>query len=163
MAPTEAFKARNMRVYMSGFHGLHRIEVAVAYWHRGHYIYGPARNPIEPLQFSTKKELMIIGTTADTAPIYTLDGRDLVLESDVGALRKAMLDQFMRQKMSEPHGDGATYVDQNTGMGGGNRDRIIEKPHSQQQGQQQQSVHGGAHTQSKYTPSTPDLRNPLMG
>jgi hypothetical protein len=96
-----AVKANKMRPFISGFHGQHAMEVGVAYWYRGHYLYGPARNPIEPLQFATKKEGMVMGTAAGTAPIYkvshskyniaTVDSvRERVFEHEVGALRKSM-------------------------------------------------------------------------
>jgi hypothetical protein len=107
-----AVKANRIRPFINGFHGQHSMEVAIAYWHRGHYLYGPTRNPIEPLQFVTQNQAMIVGTAVGTAPIYevsqsnhstaTVDsvgGR--VYEYQVGALRKSMEYEWQKTVLAD--------------------------------------------------------------
>lgn len=89
MAPNDAVKAKNMKVYISGFVGQHPIETGVAYWYRGHYLFGQAGNPVQPLLFPTKKEILIVGTTADTAPPYNEKDSNHVNERSVAALDKS--------------------------------------------------------------------------
>jgi len=110
--PQPAVKANKLRPFISGFHGQHSMEVGVAYWYRGHYLYGPARNPIQPLQFATKKEVMVMGTAAETAPIYKVSHSkynlatvhsvgERVFEHEVGALRKSMEHEWQKAVLME--------------------------------------------------------------
>lgn len=88
---------------ISGLKGKFPIHTAVAYWYRGHYIYGTTGNPIEPVPFATK-EIHIIGTTANTAPIYDPNDVDLKWEFELLALHKSMLnewDNITRDKAAE--------------------------------------------------------------
>jgi hypothetical protein len=110
--PQPDVKANKLRPFISGFHGQQSMEVGVAYWYRGHYLYGPARNPIQPLQFAMKKEVMIMGTAVETAPIYkvshskynlaTVDSvGERVFEHEVGALRKSMEHEWQKAVLAE--------------------------------------------------------------
>ncbi|KAF1968809.1 hypothetical protein BU23DRAFT_256414 [Bimuria novae-zelandiae CBS 107.79] len=82
--PPGALKANDSKVYISGFGGQHPIDVGVAYWYRGHYVYSEAGLPIQPLPYATRKGVHIMGSTYDSAPPYQPGiGRD---ESEVAAL-----------------------------------------------------------------------------
>ncbi|KAF2267955.1 hypothetical protein CC78DRAFT_590193 [Lojkania enalia] len=84
----------DLKCYISGIEGLHPIRVGVAYYYRGHYIYGRSMNPLEPLPYSTKtKRMTIAGTIPGSAPPYDQHGMNLVRESDVGALSKAIVSE----------------------------------------------------------------------
>lgn len=86
-ARTAAFRAHHQRVYISGLKGEHSLETGVAYHYRGHFIYAyPAGNPIEPVPFSTKKGINIIGTTQESAPLYIANAPGLRDESEIRAL-----------------------------------------------------------------------------
>ncbi|KAF2708201.1 hypothetical protein K504DRAFT_534839 [Pleomassaria siparia CBS 279.74] len=103
MAPRDKkMEAEEIRVYISGFHGLHSLEVGCCYFFRGHYVYGPAQNPIEFLPFATRKKMTVMGTAMDRAPVYERYGvqeRTRVEEHDVGALRKSIW--FQRRDMAD--------------------------------------------------------------
>jgi hypothetical protein len=85
-------------VSISGIRGKHPIRVGVAYWYRGHFLYGSHGNPVEPVAFATK-EVNIIGTTVDTAPPYNPHGVDLENEWEIAALHKGMVHEW--EKMME--------------------------------------------------------------
>jgi hypothetical protein len=73
----------------------------VAYHYRGHFIYAyPAGNPIEPVPFSTKKGINIVGIVQDRAPIYDPQDPDLVPESQIAALQRACMheQEFQREQ-----------------------------------------------------------------
>jgi hypothetical protein len=92
-------KAQNQPVYISGIQGQHSLETGVAYHYRGHYIYAcPAGNPIEPVPFSTKNGINIIGTVRYLAPRYDAHARGLVHEESVGALSKACWQEEKRME-----------------------------------------------------------------
>lgn len=82
-------KPDKTRCHISGFLGSHPLRLGIAYYYRGHYIYSQARTPIEPQVFSTKGKTIISGTTANTAPEYNKQDRNLVPERTVSALAKA--------------------------------------------------------------------------
>ncbi|KAF2787432.1 hypothetical protein K505DRAFT_396698 [Melanomma pulvis-pyrius CBS 109.77] len=119
MAPKTGGNSKKTRVYISGFHGQHAIEVGVAYWYRGHYIYGPARNPIEPLQFATKKGIMIAGTVIETAPPYVRSDQTCIMEYEVGALRKAMMKESQDKEMKAEENDAKIVEEKEETSGNG--------------------------------------------
>lgn len=74
-------------VYISGISGHHPLQVGLAYYYRGHYIYAyPARNLIEPVPYSTRKGIMIQGIVSGSAPGYEEGDARLVGEESVRAL-----------------------------------------------------------------------------
>ena len=87
--------------------------VGIAYWYRGHYIYGPAFNPIQPITFANKKEIMIAGTTAETAPPYAQFDKDRVSEVTIAALEKAMHAEWMRQLEEKRSADMDLHIEMN--------------------------------------------------
>ncbi|KAF1947626.1 hypothetical protein EJ02DRAFT_390665 [Clathrospora elynae] len=102
-------KALNQRVYISGLQGHHTLEVGVAYHYRGHYLYAyPARTPIEPIPFSTKKGINLSGIVDDGAPVYNPKARHLVPESEIAALQRSCFHEQERQKEQEEVGKWAT-------------------------------------------------------
>jgi hypothetical protein len=82
-------KAQTQRCFISGIHGLQTLETGVAYHYRGHFIYSPALNPIEPIPFSTRRGINIVGRVLDSAPRYDADAGDMVHEVSLGALEKS--------------------------------------------------------------------------
>jgi hypothetical protein len=99
---TARYKALNQRVYISGLQGSHTLEVGVAYHYRGHFIYAyPAGNPIEPVSFSTKKGINIVGVVQDRAPIYDPQAPGLVPEGQISALNRACMHEQEFQKEQE--------------------------------------------------------------
>lgn len=94
-------KAVNQKVYISGLQGQHSLEVGVAYYYRGHFIYAPSRNPIEPVPFSTRTGIQIVGTRAELAPRYEADGKSLVSELTISALNKSCHRIWHAQKEEE--------------------------------------------------------------
>jgi hypothetical protein len=84
-----AAKAKQ-HIYISGIEGRQLLELGVAYHYRGHYIYAiPALNPIEPVPFSTKGGINIVGTVPHLTPPYDPHAPDLVPEPSVAALNKS--------------------------------------------------------------------------
>ncbi|KAI4664565.1 uncharacterized protein J4E79_002862 [Alternaria viburni] len=95
-------KATKQRVFISGLKGDHTLETGVAYHYRGHFIYAyPVGNPIEPVPFSTKKGINIVGVVTDQAPLYDSKKPDLVLESTVAALQRSCVHEWEWQKEQE--------------------------------------------------------------
>jgi hypothetical protein len=95
-------KATRQRVFISGIEGSHTLEVGVAYHYRGHFIYAyPAGNPIEPVPFSTKKGINIVGLMQDRAPIFNSKAPHLVPESEIAALQRACIHEKEFQKEQE--------------------------------------------------------------
>ncbi|KAL5120671.1 hypothetical protein ACEQ8H_001420 [Pleosporales sp. CAS-2024a] len=81
-------RAQTMRVYISGLKGHHSLQMGVAYYFRGHYLYSfPAGNPIEPVPFGTKGGISIVGVVGEAAPKWE-EGE--VEEREIGALRKSV-------------------------------------------------------------------------
>lgn len=92
-------------VSISGIQGRHPISVGVAYWYRGHFLYGPHGNPVEPIPFATK-EIHIIGTTIDTAPPYNPHSMDLEDEREIAALHRGMIrewENMLEENSIKPH------------------------------------------------------------
>ncbi len=84
-------KATSTYVYISGLSGHHTLEVGLAYYYRGHYIYAyPAGTLIEPIPYSTRKGIMIQGIVSPSAPEYHRGAEDLVEEGSVEALRASI-------------------------------------------------------------------------
>ncbi|KAF1932578.1 uncharacterized protein M421DRAFT_416202 [Didymella exigua CBS 183.55] len=84
-------KALETRVYISSLSGDHSLEVGLAYYYRGHYIYAaPTGNLIEPIPYSTRKGIMLQGVVDDGAPKYDVNAEELRSEEDVGALSKSV-------------------------------------------------------------------------
>jgi hypothetical protein len=80
-------KALHTRVYISGLSGHHSLEVGLAYYYRGHYIYAyPAGNLIEPVPYSTRKGIMIQGIVSESAPGYDAKEDGLREEDEIRAL-----------------------------------------------------------------------------
>jgi hypothetical protein len=96
-----AAKAQGQRVFVSGIQGQQTLELGVAYHYRGHYIYATAGNPIEPVPFSTKKGINIIGTVQHLAPRYDSNAPDLVPEPSIAALNKSCHHARKAQKERE--------------------------------------------------------------
>ncbi|KNG46943.1 hypothetical protein DDE82_006356 [Stemphylium lycopersici] len=95
-------KATQQRVFISGLKGTHTLEKGVAYHYRGHFIYAyPAGNPIEPVPFSTKKGINIVGIAKDRAPGYDPKDPGLVYESSVRALDKSFAREWKGQREEE--------------------------------------------------------------
>lgn len=100
--PPGAQKATGMEVNISGFFGVHPIQIGVAYWYRGHYIYSRAGVPVEPIPFAAKKGLHIVGTTFDTAsPILEVDSHGIRNESKVAALQRSMVHSWEEQESNK--------------------------------------------------------------
>jgi hypothetical protein len=102
-------KSQTQPVYISGIRGQHTLETGVAYHYRGHYVYAsPAGNPIEPVPFSTKKGINIIGTVRYLAPRYDPNAPELVPEESIGALSKAcwLREQDAAKAVAEEQADG---------------------------------------------------------
>ena len=76
----EVLEPDTMRVHISGVEGMHPLRVGIAYWYRGHYLYGAALNPVEPQPFATKKKVLLNGVQRESAPIYSQTDEDLVPE-----------------------------------------------------------------------------------
>lgn len=72
----------------------------VAYGYRGHYLYGPLGNPIEPVSFSTKTGIQIRGILDPNIPPYNKDAEDLVDEEEVAHLLNAG-HHFLAEKKEE--------------------------------------------------------------
>lgn len=84
-------KALHIQVYISGLSGQHTLEVGLAYYYRGHYIYAcPASNLIEPIPYSTRKGIMIQGVVSETAPWYDRSAPGLGEEREIRALEKSV-------------------------------------------------------------------------
>lgn len=93
--PSQGVKAKkSMRVYISGFTDKHPIETGVAYFYRGHYLYGAIGNPTTPVTFASKKEIMVVSTTTDTAPEYNQRAPGLQAEHTIAALHKSMVHEW---------------------------------------------------------------------
>ena len=73
---------------------MHPLRVGIAYWYRGHYLYGAALNPVEPQPFATKKKVLLNGVQRESAPIYSQTDEDLVPEPVIGFLPKARWTEF---------------------------------------------------------------------
>ncbi|KAF2852187.1 hypothetical protein T440DRAFT_488295 [Plenodomus tracheiphilus IPT5] len=85
-----ARQARNQPVYISGIKGQHSLETGVAYYYRGHHIYSAAAaNPIDPIPFSTRKGISVVGIAQHLAPLYAPQAADLVPEASIAALDRA--------------------------------------------------------------------------
>ncbi|KAF2687470.1 hypothetical protein K458DRAFT_429379 [Lentithecium fluviatile CBS 122367] len=91
--PSKGTKAKNMLVHVSGISNKHPIQTGVAYWYRGHYLFGLQGNPVEPVPFATK-EIHIIGTTPETAPKYEVQDPMLVEEYEIAALYRSMVHEW---------------------------------------------------------------------
>jgi hypothetical protein len=87
-----------VQVRISGIRGRHPIETGVAYWYRGHYLYGIYGNPLEPVSFATK-EIHILGTTMDSAPPFDRHEPWLQEEGEIAALRKSMVHEWQKMMM----------------------------------------------------------------
>lgn len=84
-------KAQHTHVYISGLQGHHTLEVGLAYYYRGHYLYAfPAGNLIEPVPFSTRTGITIRGILSASAPVYEAGREGLVSEAGVRALEKSV-------------------------------------------------------------------------
>ncbi|KAH6859072.1 hypothetical protein BKA58DRAFT_449489 [Alternaria rosae] len=95
-------RATKQRVFISGLKGDHTLETGVAYHYRGHFIYAyPAGNPIEPVPFSTKKGINIVGVVQDQAPFYESQNSDLVSENTVAALQRSCIHEWEWQQEQE--------------------------------------------------------------
>ncbi|KAH9877225.1 hypothetical protein IAQ61_002588 [Plenodomus lingam] len=82
-----AQQARQQPVYISGVKGQHSLEVGVAYFYRGHHIYSAAAaNPIDPIPFSTRRGISVVGVAQHLAPPYAPQAADLVPEASIRAL-----------------------------------------------------------------------------
>ncbi|KAF1959878.1 hypothetical protein CC80DRAFT_584583 [Byssothecium circinans] len=95
-----ATKGKNMSVFISGFRGLHPIDVGIAYYYRGHDLYGPSRNPIMPVSFATKREIMIVELASDCAPAYDPNDPTLQDESKVMAFYKSKVSEWERRTVA---------------------------------------------------------------
>jgi len=90
IAEQRALQARRKRVYISGIQGQHSLELAVAYYYRGHTIYSASGLwPIEPIPFSTKKGISILGILDHLEPRYNPYTSGLVPEASIGVLDHA--------------------------------------------------------------------------
>lgn len=95
-------KVESQRVYISGFIGHHPLDVGVAYWYRGHYIYAfPNGNIIQPVSFSTSHCIMINGIIQVQAPKYNPQAAGSVLETSVAALDKSKANEWERQQQEK--------------------------------------------------------------
>ncbi|ORX99695.1 hypothetical protein BCR34DRAFT_576393 [Clohesyomyces aquaticus] len=88
-------EGEEMRFYVSGFRGTFTSATAIAYFYRGHHIYAPNGNPVEPMSFASGKKTVITGLTMSSAPIYDLNHPNLVDEREVAALWKSKLNEEM--------------------------------------------------------------------
>ncbi|KAF2727430.1 hypothetical protein EJ04DRAFT_557404 [Polyplosphaeria fusca] len=81
----------NVRVHISGLKGVHPLEVGIAYYFRGHYVYSLLGCPIEPTTFcSDHGKPHISGVLQPTAPDFDPASPTLVEESKIAALAKTM-------------------------------------------------------------------------
>ncbi|PSN66755.1 hypothetical protein BS50DRAFT_666735 [Corynespora cassiicola Philippines] len=94
--------SKKIKVYISGLMGLHPLEKGIAYYYRGHYIYGQALNPIEPMPFATKKEgMMVAGIVDANAPLYIPNAPNLEPEQKFQALNNSMIYEWARQQQEK--------------------------------------------------------------
>ncbi|KZM21960.1 uncharacterized protein EKO05_0005068 [Ascochyta rabiei] len=104
-------KALYTHVYISGFTAHHTLEVGLAYYYRGHYIYAyPAGNLLEPIPYSTRKGIMIQGIVSGSAPAYDASAAGLPLESSVSALKKSIISEQEAQEQSASASANTTAV-----------------------------------------------------
>ncbi|CAA9966647.1 hypothetical protein PTMSG1_10006 [Pyrenophora teres f. maculata] len=95
-------KAIHQKVYISGIKGYHTLETGVAYHYRGHFVYAyPACVPIEPVPYSTKKGINLVGVAQHLAPPYDPNAPDLVEEHTIYALQIACIHEAESQKVQE--------------------------------------------------------------
>ncbi|KAK1911463.1 hypothetical protein P3342_012764 [Pyrenophora teres f. teres] len=95
-------KAIHQKVYISGIKGYHTLETGVAYHYRGHFVYAyPACVPIEPVPYSTKKGINLVGVAQHLAPPYDPNAPDLVEEHTIYALQIACIHEAEYQKGQE--------------------------------------------------------------
>ncbi|KAF2872156.1 hypothetical protein BDV95DRAFT_594415 [Massariosphaeria phaeospora] len=86
--------AKNMLVYISRLTGIHAVEIGVAYYYRGHYLYEPNGNPVVPVPFTSKREgFQMKRQPADSAPRYDAFAVSLVPESEVAALYHGVMNR----------------------------------------------------------------------
>ena len=89
------------KVSISGFSGHHDLETGIAYYYRGHHIYGINGNPIIPQVTHMKKLKTLVGTV-DSAPPCDPNHPDLIDERQVLALDRMEFNLWEeQQKMSE--------------------------------------------------------------
>ena len=95
-------KALHTHVYISGLKGHHTLEVGLAYYYCGHYIYAyTAGNLIEPIPYSTRKGITIQGLVSASAPTYDAEGRGLKSEDSIRALEVSIKSEKKAREQSE--------------------------------------------------------------
>jgi hypothetical protein len=98
-----ATKGKKIPVYISGLQGKHTMETGIAYFYRGHDLYGPMRNPLMPVSFPTKSEVLVVGLTYDCAPHYNPANPTLRDERQVCALGRSKFHEWEnRSKETAP-------------------------------------------------------------
>ncbi len=65
----------------------------MAYFYRGHHLYGELGNTIVPIPFATK-EIHVVGTVSGEAPPYHRKDPRLVEEKTIAALFKSMTHEW---------------------------------------------------------------------
>ncbi|KAI1678989.1 hypothetical protein KJE20_11171 [Pyrenophora tritici-repentis] len=95
-------KAIHQKVYIGGVKGCHTLETGVAYHYRGHFVYAyPAGVPVEPVPYSTKQGINIVGVAQHLAPPYDRNAPDLVDECTISALKRACVHEFEYQQQQQ--------------------------------------------------------------
>ncbi len=85
------------------------MELGLAYYYRGHFIYAyPAGTPIEPIAYSTRRGISIVGIALDQAPRYNAFATNLVAEDSIGALKKACKNEAILQQQRKEEQESET-------------------------------------------------------
>ncbi len=85
------------------------MELGLAYYYRGHFIYAyPAGTPIEPIAYSTRRGISIVGIALDQAPRYNAFASSLVAEDSIAALRKACKNEAILQQQRKEEQENET-------------------------------------------------------
>lgn len=88
-------KAHKQRVFISDFLGQHSLQMGVAYFYRGHYIYVyPGGHPIEIVPFSIKKGINFTGCVRDAAPVFYPNASGLIPEPTVAAFYQSKVSLY---------------------------------------------------------------------
>ena len=94
--PAAPQNKNNIFVFISGFRGLHPIEVGIAYFYRGHHLYSPGLDPVKPEQFTTRDVVLLRGMPRKSVPRYEPFDPDLQEESEVCALHGSKVYEWGR-------------------------------------------------------------------
>ncbi|CAI6340359.1 unnamed protein product [Periconia digitata] len=96
--PPKSADDNKTKVLISGLRGNHSLEVGIAYYYRGHHLYGPKGNPVMPMGFSTRQTITLSGLAPDFAPPYDYNDPTLLEETQIQAFDWAKRAEWKRQQ-----------------------------------------------------------------